>query len=84
MGLWDSALLARHSARARSTLVADTSSGMHARIPRWDPAHMDWLELGSRSPGGVGVACILRTVRFQIGFSMLRWSLFMIRTKTRS
>ena len=24
-------------ARARSTLVADTSSGMHARIPRWDP-----------------------------------------------
>jgi hypothetical protein len=24
-------------ARAQSTLVADTSSGMHARIPRWDP-----------------------------------------------
>ena len=24
-------------ARAQSTLVTDTSSGMHARIPRWDP-----------------------------------------------
>ena len=46
-------------------------------------ARYQWLELGSQSPGGVGLACILRPVRFQVEVSMLKWFLLMSRWQLR-
>ena len=42
------------------------------------------LGLGSRSPGGVGVVCILRPFGIEVVVSMLKWFLLMSRTKDRS
>ena len=42
------------------------------------------LKLGSRSPGGEGVPCILRPFGIEVVVSMLKWSLFMSRWQLRN